>query len=137
MPTHSALADVHMAVAGAGRVPFLAHLYYDSTDPYTVQVQFFDRGTALARWHFDRQMLAEGLHRRVGEGDVVFRPQRTADGDEVLMELRDHTAPDRRTAVVGTDTATVAEFLEQTYALVPAGTETLDLDGPLQDLLAR
>ncbi|AXE24667.1 SsgA family sporulation/cell division regulator [Streptomyces globosus] len=137
MPTHSALADVYMAVAGAGRVPFLAHLFYDSADPYTVQVQFFDRGTALARWHFDRQMLAEGLHRRVGEGDVAFRPHGTADGDEVLMELRDHTAPGLRTAVVGADTATVAEFLEHTYALVPAGTETLDLDGPLQDLLAR
>ncbi|MFD7631287.1 SsgA family sporulation/cell division regulator [Streptomyces sp. NPDC059851] len=137
MPTISVLADVHMAVAGAGRVPFLAHLFYDCTDPYTVQVQFYDRGTALARWHFDRQMLAEGVHRRVGEGDVVFRPQRTVDGHEVHMELRDHTAPGRRTAVVCTDAATLADFLQQTYALIPAGTESLDLDGPLRDLLAR
>ncbi|WP_406187328.1 SsgA family sporulation/cell division regulator [Streptomyces sp. NBC_01006] len=40
-----------------------------------VQATFFDGPKVLARWHFDRQMLAEGLHRPVGEGDVTFSPQ--------------------------------------------------------------
>ncbi|MFF3214445.1 SsgA family sporulation/cell division regulator [Streptomyces sp. NPDC002886] len=33
-----------------------------------------DGASVLALWHFDRQMLAEGLRRPVGEGDVAIRP---------------------------------------------------------------
>ncbi|MEU3726152.1 SsgA family sporulation/cell division regulator [Streptomyces sp. NPDC031705] len=134
MPAVSAHAAVHAMDAG-GRVALQAHLFYDLVDPYAVRVQFLDRGTALACWYFDRQMLAEGMHRRVGEGDVAFRPQRTADGHEVHVELRDHSAPGRA-VVITMDAADLADFLDRTYALAPPGYEAVDLDGSLRDLLA-
>ncbi|MER6218665.1 MULTISPECIES: SsgA family sporulation/cell division regulator [unclassified Streptomyces] len=135
MPTVSSLTTVHLKDAG-GPVPFLAHFHYDRVDPYAVRVKFFDQGTAVACWYFDREMLAEGMNRQIGEGDVTFRPRRTVEGLQVHIELRDHTAPGHHAAVISVDGGDLDEFLERTYRVTPAGAETMDIDSPLRDLLA-
>ncbi|MFF3215798.1 SsgA family sporulation/cell division regulator [Streptomyces sp. NPDC002886] len=132
----SALIVVHLETA-TGHVYFLARFSYDGGDPYVVQAEFLDGADVLARWHFDRQMLAEGLHRPVGEGDVAFRPAQGSGRDELLVELMGRSPDQQDSAVVFVDAPVLRGFLDQTYAVVAAGEEFLDLDRLLDELLAR
>ncbi|MFJ6756218.1 MULTISPECIES: SsgA family sporulation/cell division regulator [unclassified Streptomyces] len=124
--------------APRGGVPLLARFSYDAEDPYVVQATFFDGPTVLARWHFDRQMLAEGLHRPVGEGDVTFGPH-TAGGeaDELRVALRGPGDEVEESAVLFVEARPLTDFLEQSYAVTGAGEEFLDVDRLLDELLAR
>ncbi|MFE9928480.1 SsgA family sporulation/cell division regulator [Streptomyces sp. NPDC005533] len=132
----SVLIDARLDVPGGG-VPLQARLSYDGEDPYVVQATFLDGPTVLARWHFDRQMLAEGLHRPVGEGEVTFSPHTGPGGDEIRVSLRSHGADGQANAVLFVQARALAEFLERTYAVIGPGEEVLDLDGLLDELLAR
>ncbi|MFF5448725.1 SsgA family sporulation/cell division regulator [Streptomyces sp. NPDC012888] len=139
MTTVSAQAPVRLEVASGGHVPLQARLFYDPADPYAVQARFLDGPALLARWHFDRQMLADGLRRRVGEGDVVFAPQQDGYGRvaAVRIQLRGHTDGDGRPAALLMDADVLGGFLEETYAVTPVGSETPDLDRFLADVLAH
>ncbi|MFD6891858.1 SsgA family sporulation/cell division regulator [Streptomyces sp. NPDC059957] len=132
----SALIVVHLETA-SGHVHFLARFSYDSGDPYVVQAEFLDDVDVLARWHFDREMLAEGLHRPVGEGDVAFRPDTGSGRDELRVELMGRSADQQDNAVVFVDAPVLRGFLDETYAVVAAGEEFLDLDKLLDEFLAR
>ncbi|MFI6144403.1 SsgA family sporulation/cell division regulator [Streptomyces sp. NPDC051109] len=132
----SALITVHLE-AVRGRVPLLARFSYDGEDPYAVRTTFLDGTTVLARWHFDRQMLAEGFHRMVGEGDVTFRPQRVAGVDELRVALRGPAGQGQGDAVLFVEARALTDFLHQTYAVTGAGEEFLDVDKFLDELLAR
>ncbi|THA29835.1 SsgA family sporulation/cell division regulator [Streptomyces sp. A1547] len=136
MPFTSALFTVHLD-AEWGRVPLIARFSYDGEDPYAVQATFFDGPTVLARWHFDRQMLAEGLHRPVGEGDVGFCPHTAAGVDELRVALRGLAGERYADAVLFVEARTVTDFLDEAYAVTGAGEEILDLDKLLDELLAR
>lgn len=132
----SALIAVRLDAA-RGRVPLLARFSYDAEDPYVVQATFFDGPIVLARWHFDRQMLAEGLHRPVGEGDVTFSPHRAAGRDDLRVALRGPGVKMQESAVLFLEAHALTGFLEQTYALIGVGEEFLDFDKLLDRLLAR
>ncbi|MFF4104463.1 SsgA family sporulation/cell division regulator [Streptomyces sp. NPDC001903] len=132
----SALITVQLD-AVRGRVPLLARFSYDGEDPYAVRATFLDGPTVLARWHFDRQMLAEGLHRPVGEGDVVFRPHGAAGVDELRVALRGLAGEGQGDAVLFVEARALTDFLHQTYAVTGAGEEFLDVDKLLDELLAR
>ncbi|MER5873584.1 SsgA family sporulation/cell division regulator [Streptomyces sp. NPDC002044] len=131
----SALISVRLQAAAGGVVPLLGRFSYDRADPYAVRARFFTQDTGLPSWCFDRQMLAEGLHRPVGEGDVTFRPQWTPDGEAVRAELRDSSGG--QGAVLLFDARALARFLDETYAVVAPGAETFDADAFLDELLAR
>lgn len=132
----SALITVHLD-AVRGRVPLLARFTYDGEDLYAVQVTFLDGPTVLARWHFDRQMLAEGFHRPVGEGDVTFCPHGAAGVDELRLSLRGSAGQRQGDAVLFVEARELTDFLHQTYAVTGAGEEFLDVDKLLDELLAR
>lgn len=132
----SALIVVRLE-AMTGHVYFLARFSYDGGDPYVVQVEFLDGVHVLARWHFDRQMLAEGLHGPVGEGDVAFRPDKRGGRDELRVDLIGRSADQHEEAVVFVDARALRGFLNETYAAVAAGEEFLDLDKLLDEFLAR
>ncbi|WP_411104724.1 SsgA family sporulation/cell division regulator [Streptomyces sp. cmx-4-9] len=133
----SALIVVRLDAQTPGPVRLLARFAYDDRDPFAVRATFFDGSTVLARWHFDRQMLADGLHRPVGVGDVAFRPCRGAGVDELRVTLRASGAGQGHKAVLLVDARALRVFLEQTYAVTGAGEEFLDLDALLEELLAR
>lgn len=132
----SALIVVRLE-APTGHVYFLAHFSYQGGDPYAVKVEFLDGAKVLARWHFDRQMLAEGLHRPVGEGDVAFRPDKGAGRDELRVDLLGRSADRQEEAVVFVDARALRVFLDRTYAVIAAGEEFIDLDKLLDEFLPR
>ncbi|MFI6150849.1 SsgA family sporulation/cell division regulator [Streptomyces sp. NPDC051109] len=120
-----------------GALPLLARFVYSADHPYAVQADFFDGQTSLASWQFDRQMLAEGLRRPVGEGDVTFGPHEEVGGREFRIGLRNHADGAAGRAVLFADGGMVKEFLDRTYAVVGEGEEFLDLDKLLDEFLAR
>ncbi|MFD3719647.1 SsgA family sporulation/cell division regulator [Streptomyces sp. NPDC058674] len=131
----SALIAVRLHTADGGGVPLLGRFSYDRTDPFAVSAQFFTEHTVLPHWCFDRQMLAEGLHHPVGEGDVTFRPHRTEGGEALRIGLRD--SADGTSAVLMVDAPAVAGFLDETYAVAAPGSEFFDADAFLAELLSR
>ncbi|MFF5703837.1 SsgA family sporulation/cell division regulator [Streptomyces sp. NPDC012794] len=131
----SALISAHLiTVAGA---PLQLRLTYAPTDPLAVRAVILHAGTRLACWHFERQMLADGLVRPVGEGDVLFRPVDGADGRALRIELRGACPSGQGRAVLLADADAVAAFLRRTYAVVAAEEESAHLDGLLDALLSR
>ncbi|MEU6315046.1 SsgA family sporulation/cell division regulator [Streptomyces sp. NPDC047014] len=135
MSAVSALIAVRLATA-TGPVPLLARFSYAVDNPFAVEASFFDGIDVLASWQFDRQMLTEGLHRTVGEGDVVFGPEPESGADELRVVLRNGRDGQAGLAVLSVDARAVRMFLHRTYALVAAGQEFLDLDRSLLEFLA-
>lgn len=123
------MPSIHMPLGAAmvnqrGQITSLTvSLLYDTRDPYAVVLNF---GARLPLWVFARDLLADGLHSQVGEGDVVVRPRhsgvhvtlRPPSGQVTLTFLRSEIAP----------------FVDQMFHLVPRGREHVDLDAALRAL---
>lgn len=108
-------------------------LTYRSDDPFAVCLTFRSN-TADVEWVVGRSLLMRGLAAPVGQGDVRGYPSHDAQGRSVLV--MDFRSPDGR-LVAQVGTGDVQSFLTQTYAVVPAGTESafLDIDRLIADLL--
>ncbi|MFF4392767.1 MULTISPECIES: SsgA family sporulation/cell division regulator [unclassified Streptomyces] len=92
----------------------------------------------MARWRFDRQILAKGLHRPVGKGDVAFSPHTAVGADELRVTLRGASAEMQGKAVLFVEARAIARFLEQSYAVTTGvGEEFLALDRLLDEFSAR
>ena len=104
---------------------------YLRSEPYAVTVVFRTRGLELP-WTFGRDLLAHGLEIGTGDGDVRVWPGEDPHGRRVVsLEL---TSPDGH-LIVEADLTEVAAFVEESFALVPPGTEGehLDLDTLVDD----
>ncbi|GAB3193326.1 SsgA family sporulation/cell division regulator [Geodermatophilus arenarius] len=113
-----------------------AALSYAVRDPFAVRIGFGEGGEVAAdgiTWLVGRELLAAGLERPAGDGDVRIWPARTT-GDVLYLHLR---APSGE-ALFELSRATVAAFLQRTEELVPSGQETaaLDVDDALAALLS-
>jgi Streptomyces sporulation and cell division protein, SsgA len=117
-----------------------AVLLYRADDPFAVRITFGDTGAATGDdsdgvvWLVGRELLQAGLDRPAGEGDVRLWPA-AASTDVLFLHLR---APSGE-ALFELSRATLAAFLRETEALVPAGAEdrVLDLDDELATLLSN
>ncbi|OIK26227.1 SsgA family sporulation/cell division regulator [Streptomyces malaysiense] len=129
---------VQLHAPGTGRFPVFAHLGYDADDPYAVTAAFAHEGHVLAHWRLDREMLAEGLTRPAGVGDVRLRPAGTGMWHELRLEFLGDSRPDggRQRAVVYAWAPAVAAFLRETREIVPPGRERAPVDELLADILA-
>ena len=114
-----------------------AVLRYAVDDPFAVRIGFGDADDGAddgITWLLGRELLAAGLERPAGDGDVRLWPARTS-GDVLYLHLR---APSGE-ALFELSRATVAAFLQQTETLVPTGQETaaLGVDEQLAALLSN
>lgn len=98
-------------------------LDYRAEEPFAVRATF-RTGVADIEWSFARDLLAEGMTRPSGEGDIVIWPETGHRTQLVLMALNSPSGQ----AVLEADREVVAAFLNRTYDLVPAGTESVELD---------
>jgi hypothetical protein len=110
---------------GRGRtVDLPAVLGYDPEDPWAIEMRF-GRGSGTVRWLVGRDLLLEGLTDPVGEGDVQLWPSIDEHGcAAVIVEL---SSPNGR-LVTQLPTRDLALFLDRTLALVPEGSEAIDLE---------
>jgi hypothetical protein len=126
---------VHVSIPEERPVPLLTELHYDMTDPYAVRLSLGAPATRPVDWVFARALLAEGLYRPTGTGDVLVIPRHRCHPHSVRIVLRSAAG----TALVEIAASEVAAFLRQTFALVPPGTESLliDVDHAVTELTGR
>ena len=111
--------------------PLDGALSYDPSDPYAVSMTLAARAGQVT-WTFARELLAEGLYRPTGDGDVQVWPCLSNTGEAVvIVEL---SSPDG-TALLQTGSRVVQRFVAASYDAVPAGCEGAHL--PLDDLVAQ
>jgi hypothetical protein len=108
--------------------PMNVDLQYRSDDPHAVTMRFQARDQESV-WLVGRELLAHGLLAPSGLGDVRLRPE---GGDLLVLELFTEDSH----AVFHLSADELDQFLQSTYAAVPAGREVFDFDLLLKDLLA-
>ena len=97
---------------------------YDPSDPWAVWITFLGPGERV-RWAVGRDLLLQGMTDPAGEGDIQLWPSIDENGRAaVVMEL---CSPDGR-LVTQLLTNELYRFLTRTLAVVPLGTESIDLD---------
>lgn len=104
-----------LAVPGLPDVVLPALLRYSADDPYAVRLVLLlddPEGPESVEWLFSRSLLTEGLLAPAGEGDVQVRVQ----GRSVALELAG-------SATVLLPLDGLVEFLTDSYAVVPTGSE--------------
>jgi hypothetical protein len=102
-------------------------LRFDATDPYAVHAEFQTGGTDVIEWTFARELLSQGVHRRMGEGDVRVWP--ATNQHIVFLSLSSPSG----SALFEVPRAALVDFLRRTYRSVPPGHEgdVIDLDAEL------
>jgi len=127
---------VRVRPVSAGRLAYGAcmHLLYHPAVPY--EVRLGEVGPDQQQLVFARDLLASALHgQSAGEGQVRVRLEflSSARNAVLLLTVGDPAEP----LEFALKPATVADFLRQTYDLVPAGEEHrhVDVDGALGEIL--
>jgi Streptomyces sporulation and cell division protein, SsgA len=107
-------------------------MLYDTADPFAVHAQFQVALDQQITWVFSRELLAEGLDRASGDGDVRIWPNLDEGRDVVGIALR---SPDGE-ALLQAGAEGLVDFLTATYALCPRGRESshLEIDRALDAL---
>ncbi|MET8576140.1 SsgA family sporulation/cell division regulator [Streptomyces sp. NPDC005012] len=126
---------VHVVVDDVPPTPLTAELRYDRADPYAVRLSVGAPGPDAVHWVFARSLLAEGVRRPAGAGDVLVSPHRRDRRSWVRVVVRSRAGA----AVLEIAAPAVTAFLSRTGRLVPPGTEGqhIDLEGVIADLMAQ
>jgi hypothetical protein len=133
--TVSAELGLSLVVPEHGAVPLVASLYYSAGDPYAILMAFHVGAEDPVEWIFSRDLLAQGLHRPAGEGDVQVWP----GDDHGLGVLNIALSSPFGQAHFEAPRSAVADFLNRTFGIIPPGRESdfIDVDGELDELLWR
>ncbi|WP_189234525.1 SsgA family sporulation/cell division regulator [Streptomyces flaveolus] len=121
-----------VSVAEDRRVPLSARLSYQLDDPYAVRLSLGAPAKKSAEWVFARELLADGMRRPAGVGDVLVFPRHGCLPDTMRIVLRSSTGA----ALLELSASLMTAFLHNTYDLVAPGAEGMhvDLDGCLARL---
>ena len=122
-----------LVVPEHGGVPLTASLNYRRDDPYAIRMAFHVGTDEPVEWIFSRDLLAVGLDRAAGDGDVQVWPAAAAHRGVVNIAL---SSPFGQAHFEAPATA-LTGFLLRTYEVVPAGREAdyIDIETELSDLL--
>ena len=131
--TVAAELGLTLVVPEHGGVPLTASLNYRRDDPYAIRMAFHVGTDEPVEWIFSRDLLAVGLDRAAGDGDVQVWPAAAAHRDVVNISL---SSPFGQAHFEAPATA-LTGFLLRTYEVVPAGREAdyIDIETELSDLL--
>lgn len=133
--TVSAELGLSLVVPEHGAVPLVASLAYSVGDPYAIRMAFHVGTDDPVEWIFSRDLLSAGLGGPTGEGDVQVWP-----GDiHGIAVLNIALSSPFGQAHFEAPMISIADFLNRTYGLIPAGCETdfINIDGELDELLWR
>jgi hypothetical protein len=131
--TVSAELGLSLVVPEHGAVPLVASLDYCADDPYAIKMAFHVGADEPVEWIFGRELLAAGLEGPVGEGDVQVWPD-DVDGADILNIALSSPFGEAHFEAPRTE---LADFLQSSYGIVPAGAESdyIDVDDELDGLL--
>jgi hypothetical protein len=121
---------------GTGEAELDAELRYDPEDPFAVALAIGVECGEPVIWTFARDLLAAGVSAPSGEGDITIEPDLTGSFDDADRTLRITLATDCLATMLASSDR-VVEFLVETYAIVPTGSELdrVDLDAEIAALL--
>ena len=110
----------------------VAEFVFDPADACAVTM-VVQADSGPVSWTFARELLMEGQYEPTGDGDVHVWPCLSACGEAVvIVEL---WSPAGET-LLQFPSRTIQEFVHAMIATVPAGRETVDVDGWIEALLA-
>ncbi|MEU4098727.1 SsgA family sporulation/cell division regulator [Streptomyces sp. NPDC026673] len=101
------------------RIPHEAEFRYDQTDPLAVSLALRTPEGSIVRWTVSRDVLFEGTEEPSGIGDVRLWPSRVRARRVVLLRLEVQDL----SSLFELDLARLRGWLEETFQLVPPGTE--------------
>lgn len=116
----TAAMELRLVVPGSTALPVPADIRYDHRDPYAVHMAFHTGGAEIVEWTFARSLLTDGVTHPVGEGDVQVWPSHVGGQPVVCLSL---SSPSGR-ALFEVPLSRLVEFLTETYAVVPTGSES-------------
>jgi hypothetical protein len=119
---------------GNGEADLTGELRYDPADPFAISLAIGTECGEPVIWTFARDLLSAGVSAPSGEGDITIEPDLSEGAEERVLRVT--LATDcLATMLISTDR--VVEFLVETFALVPTGTELdrVDLDSEIAALL--
>ncbi|MER5204090.1 SsgA family sporulation/cell division regulator [Streptomyces sp. NPDC002825] len=125
--------DIERVLSLSARQALRAEFRFSQEAPLAVSVEFLVPGGTRVLWRIGRDLLRQGLRRASGFGDVRMWPSQSGEPATAWLQL---TARDTA-ALFEIPVRPLAEWLERTYELVPAGRElaTIDWDVTSEDLL--
>lgn len=128
----SSQMNLRLVLTAERSVSVLAILDYAAHEPYSVRATF-RTSDGDVNWVFARDLLAEGLRKPAGDGDIAVWPSKSDDIDVLCLSL---SSPSGQ-ALMEAPRAEVEDFLTRTYTVVPAGSESslLDMDLLIERLL--
>jgi hypothetical protein len=121
---------------GTGEAELDAELRYDPADPFAVSLAIGVECGEPVVWTFARDLLSAGVSAPTGEGDITIEPDPASALDEDTRQLRITLATDCLATMLAPSDR-VVEFLVETYAIVPTGSELdrVDFDAEIAALL--
>jgi hypothetical protein len=118
--------------AATGQAELAAELRYDAADPFAVTLAIGTDCNEPVVWVFARTLLATGVGGAVGEGDITIEPAKDLPGRMMRITL----ATDCLATMIAPSDP-VVEFLVESFARVPSGTESehVDFEAEIASLL--
>jgi hypothetical protein len=118
--------------AATGYAELAAELHYDVGDPFAVTLYIGTDCDEPVVWVFARELLSAGIAAPTGEGDITVEPAR-GNGDRMVQI----TLATDCVATMLAPSDRIVEFLVETYARVPTGTESehVDFEAEIASLL--
>lgn len=128
-------ADIqaHLVTDTGHRFPVDLRLRYLRTAPYEIGVEVVGNGRTYCRAVLARELLALGMMQEAGRHAVRISPGAGPGETRLMLAREQREGADFVTPVV--QTHALIRFLGQTYGMVPPGSEELDLDTDLAELL--
>lgn len=124
---------LRLVVPGHDPVRLTAGLFYRSEDPYAIRMAFNTGLDGAVEWTLARDLLAEGLNHRAGDGDVRLWPG--TNGSKCVLNIA--LSSPHGHALFQAPLAAVTGFLQRTFQIVPPGHECehTDVEAALNALL--
>lgn len=109
-----------------------AEFSFDPRDPWAVTMGL-ETPSGPVRWTFARDLLVEGQYEPAGDGDVHVWPCLSPSGEAVVIVELDSPAGE---TLLQFPTRAVQDFVYAALETVPLGSEQVDVDSWLEQILA-
>ncbi len=124
--------DFKLVLTAERSVSVPALFDYAAHEPFSVRATF-RTSEGDVNWVFARELLAGGLRKPTGEGDIAVWPSKSNGHDVLCLSL---SSPSGQ-ALMEAPFEEVEDFLARAFTVVPAGSEgaMLDMDSLIDRLL--